>query len=85
MKISHMKWVTSLLTGHIVYIQGRHDKSVRKEVTPCLGEVLDSRVVVGLGERTLLPGHVRETGTSPRQGLASSIFFLYTLLYIIFK
>ena len=24
--------------------------------------MLDSRVVVGLGERTLLPGHVREWG-----------------------
>ena len=32
------------------------------EATLCLGDVLDSRAVVGPGERTLLPGHVREWG-----------------------
>ena len=32
------------------------------EATLCLGDVLDSRVVVRPGERTLLPGHVREWG-----------------------
>ena len=32
------------------------------KVTLRLGEVLDSWVVVGLGERNLLPGHVREWG-----------------------
>ena len=32
------------------------------EATLCLGDVLDSRAVVGPGERTFLPGHVRELG-----------------------
>ena len=32
------------------------------EATLCLGDVLDSRAVVGPGERTLLPGPVREWG-----------------------
>ena len=32
------------------------------EATLCFGDPLDYSVVVGLGERTLLPGHVREWG-----------------------
>ena len=32
------------------------------EATLRLGKVLDSRAVVGLGERKLLSGHVREWG-----------------------
>ena len=30
------------------------DKKKRDKATPCLGDVLDSRAVVGLGERNLL-------------------------------
>ena len=32
------------------------------EATLCLGDVLNSRAVVGTGECTLLPGHVCEWG-----------------------
>ena len=32
------------------------------EATLCFGDVLNYRVVVGLGECILLPGHVREWG-----------------------
>ena len=47
-----------------------HDNNIEKriktkkldEATPCLGDTLEYSVVVGLGERTLLPGHVREWG-----------------------
>merc|ERR1711860_222335 len=47
-----------------------HDNNILKriktnkidEATLCFGDTLDYSVVVGLGERTLLPGHVREWG-----------------------
>ena len=37
-------------------------KKKLEEVILCFGDALDSRVVVGPGELTLLPGHVREWG-----------------------
>ena len=49
--------------------------------TLCLGDVLDSRAVVGPGERTLLPGHVREWGN--HGGLQESEVFCWVLLMIL--
>ena len=42
--------------------QGRHKTRKIDKTTLCLGDVLDSRAVVGRGERTLVPGHVRKAG-----------------------
>ena len=47
------------------------------EATLCLGDMLDSRAVVGPGEYTLLPGHVREYGHYG--GLQESEVFCWVL------
>ena len=47
---------------HYNDIYKRIKKKKLDEATLCLRDLLDSRAVVGLGERTLLPGHVLEWG-----------------------
>ena len=44
------------------YIEKDKERKKLDEATLRLGDVLDSRAIVGLGERNLLPGHVRELG-----------------------
>ena len=64
----------------MIYRRGKRKNNLVKP-PPCLRDVLDSRTVVGPGERTLLPGHVREWGH--HGGLQESEVFWWVLLMIL--
>ena len=56
-----------------IYIYKRNEEKI-DEATLCFGDVLNSRGVVGPGERSVLPGHVRELGYhGGPQGVQSNI------------